>query len=79
LTPEEFKERGVPYTVECALMALEKWLYDEIEKRNSITQWVDYIYAHGESVALRIFEIYRRTVIRSMDFPSVGCWNLSAT
>ena len=38
-------------TVECALMALEKWLYDEIEKGNSITQWVQYIYAHGESAA----------------------------
>jgi len=25
-------------TVECALMALEKWFYDEIEKGNSITQ-----------------------------------------
>jgi hypothetical protein len=36
-------------TVECALMALEKWLYDEIEKGNSISRWV-HIYAQGESV-----------------------------
>jgi hypothetical protein len=38
-------------TVECALMALEKWLYEEIENRRRITQWVQYIFDHGESVA----------------------------
>jgi hypothetical protein len=38
-------------TVECALMALEKWLYDEIEKGNDIAPWVRYIYGHGESAA----------------------------
>lgn len=38
-------------TVECALKALEKWFYDEIEKGNSITQWVQYIFDHGESAA----------------------------
>jgi hypothetical protein len=37
--------------VECALMALEKWLYEEIEGRRSITQWVQYIFDHGESAA----------------------------
>ena len=30
-------------TVECALMALEKWFYDEIEKGNSVSEWVRYI------------------------------------
>jgi len=38
-------------TVECALMALEKWLYDEIEGSRRITQWVRYIFAHAESLA----------------------------
>jgi hypothetical protein len=38
-------------TVECALMALEKWLYDEIENQRSITQWVQYIFDHGTSAA----------------------------
>jgi hypothetical protein len=38
-------------TVECALMALEKWLYDEIEGNRRITQWVQYIFAHAESLA----------------------------
>ena len=38
-------------TVECALMALEKWLYDEIEGNRRITEWVQYIYAHAESLA----------------------------
>jgi len=38
-------------TVECALMALEKWLYEEIENRRGITQWVQCIFDHGESVA----------------------------
>ncbi len=37
--------------VECALMALEKWLYDEIEKGNSITHSVQYIYGQSESAA----------------------------
>jgi hypothetical protein len=38
-------------TVECALMALEKWLYQEIEQGHSIAQWVQYIFDHAESVA----------------------------
>ena len=38
-------------TVECALMALEKWLYDELEKRRSITPWVTHIFNHGTSLA----------------------------
>ena len=38
-------------TVECALMALEKWLYDEIEGGRRITQWVHSIFAHAESLA----------------------------
>ena len=37
--------------VECALMALEKWLYDEIEKGRNISHWVQYIYAHADSLA----------------------------
>jgi hypothetical protein len=40
-------------TVECALMALEKWFYDEIENQRSITQWVQYIFDHGTSAAFR--------------------------
>jgi len=38
-------------TVECALMALEKWLYDEIENQRSISQWVKYIFEHATSAA----------------------------
>ena len=38
-------------TAECALMALEKWLYEEIEKGHSIAKWVQYIFEHGESAA----------------------------
>jgi len=38
-------------TVECALMALEKWFYDEIESQRSITEWVQYIFDHGTSAA----------------------------
>lgn len=37
-------------TIECALMALEKWLYDEIES-GRITRWVQYILDHSESAA----------------------------
>src|SRR5208282_5640342 len=38
-------------TVECALMALEKWLYDEIENQRSISQAVKYIFEHATSAA----------------------------
>ena len=38
-------------SVECALMALEKWLYDEIEHSRTIKRWVQYIYEHAESLA----------------------------
>lgn len=38
-------------TVECALMALEKWLYEEIGKGHSISQWVHYIFDHADSAA----------------------------
>lgn len=37
--------------VEAALMALEKWLYDEVEAGRSIAPWVQYIYGHAESLA----------------------------
>ncbi|HEV2990192.1 MAG TPA: hypothetical protein VG759_17240 [Candidatus Angelobacter sp.] len=37
--------------VECALMALEKWLYDEVENRRDIMRWVQYIVANGKSLA----------------------------
>jgi hypothetical protein len=38
-------------TVECALMALEKWFYDEIENERSIAQSVQYILDHSTSAA----------------------------
>jgi hypothetical protein len=37
--------------IECALMALEKWLYDEVDNNRSISQWVQYIYEHEDSLA----------------------------
>jgi hypothetical protein len=37
--------------VEAALMALEKWFYDEVEAGRSITQWVQHIYDRAESLA----------------------------
>lgn len=38
-------------SVECALMALERWLYGEIEAGRSIEQRVQYIFDHGHSLA----------------------------
>jgi len=38
-------------TVECALMALEKWLYDEVQKGRSIAPRVQYLFEHAESLA----------------------------
>lgn len=38
--------------VACALMALEKWLYDELEKENSVDQWIETILKEGRSLAL---------------------------
>ena len=37
--------------VEAALMALEKWFYDETEKGNSVTESVQFIYEYGHSAA----------------------------
>jgi ABC transporter family protein len=37
--------------VEAALMALEKWLYDEVGAGRSIEQWVQHIYDRAESLA----------------------------
>ncbi len=37
--------------VECALMALEKWLYDEMEAGRDVTKWVEFIFRHGRSLA----------------------------
>jgi hypothetical protein len=36
---------------ECALMALEKWLYDELDAGRSITSWIEHIFNHGQSLA----------------------------
>jgi len=38
-------------TLECALMALEKWLFDEVENGKSIAPWIEYISARGNSLA----------------------------
>jgi hypothetical protein len=37
--------------VECALMALEKWLYEEIENKRDVTSWLQYILDHSQSAA----------------------------
>jgi hypothetical protein len=37
--------------VEAALMALEKWLYDEVKAGRNIAQWVQQIYDRAESLA----------------------------
>jgi hypothetical protein len=38
-------------TIEAALMALEKWLYDEIESGRDVTEWLQYILDHSQSAA----------------------------
>ena len=38
-------------SVECSLMALEKWLYDEIEEGRKVTNWIQFIFDHGKSLA----------------------------
>jgi hypothetical protein len=38
--------------VECTLMALERWLYEQIEQNNDVTPWVKRILAESESLAL---------------------------
>ena len=38
-------------TVESALMALEKWFYDEIDKGNDVSPSIQYIYDNGQSAA----------------------------
>jgi hypothetical protein len=38
-------------SVQCALMALESWLYQELEQGRSIEKWIDYIFERGMSLA----------------------------
>jgi Transcriptional regulator, AbiEi antitoxin len=42
---------GIPDIVVCALMALEKWLYDRMDKNESIDGWVGTILEKGDSLA----------------------------
>ncbi len=44
-------EPNIPDVVIASLMALEKWLYDLLEKGESIDGWVETIFAKGESLA----------------------------
>jgi hypothetical protein len=44
-------EPNIPDVVIASLMALEKWLYDLLEKGESIDGWVKTIFAKGESLA----------------------------
>jgi len=37
--------------VECALMALEQWLGEEVGKGYDIERWINYLFDHGESIA----------------------------
>jgi hypothetical protein len=37
--------------IETALMALEKWFYDEIEKGTNVTDWIQYVLDHSQSAA----------------------------
>jgi hypothetical protein len=37
--------------IEAALMALEKWLYDEIDKGSNVKEWIEYILEHSQSAA----------------------------
>lgn len=40
-----------PPIITCALMALEKFLYEQIDEKLPIDQYIQYIYDHSESVA----------------------------
>ncbi len=37
--------------IESALMALEKWLYDEIVNKRDVTEWLQYVLDHSQSAA----------------------------
>lgn len=39
------------HCVVCALMALEKWFYVQLEQGQSVAKWVDFIWQHARSVA----------------------------
>jgi hypothetical protein len=43
---------GIPEIVVCALMALEKWMYDLVEKAEAIDAWVEAIFEKNSSLAL---------------------------
>ena len=39
------------HTLVCSLMALEKWLYDELERGEDVSKWIQQIYSSALSVA----------------------------
>lgn len=43
---------GIPHIVACALTALEKWMYDLVEKGEAIDPWVDLIFEKNSSLAI---------------------------
>ena len=51
-----FWHRGIttpgPHTLACALMALEKWLYDKIEKEEEIAGIIEYLLRESDSLAM---------------------------
>ena len=66
--------------VGCALMALEKWLYDEMEARRSISKWTQYIFERAQSLAFAGVLVsvgLKHPVLFTKDLqPLLGNWRL---
>ena len=75
-----YRDSAGPNTVISALMALEKWLYDEIDQSKDVSRWIEAIFEQSRSLAfaglltavgLRLPELLT-TVLR----PLLGAWEL---
>jgi hypothetical protein len=69
---------GIPEIVDCALMALEKWMYDLVEKGEAIDGWVQLIFEKNSSLAiagvLLMVGLKNPTLFTGVLRPLLGNW-----
>jgi hypothetical protein len=68
------------YTINCVLMALERWLYEQIDRGESIAPWINHILRQSESLAFAglLFDVgkYRPDLFASALKPLLSNWIL---
>lgn len=78
----------VPYPVVCALMALERWLYEKAEAGEPLDQVIDTIHARSHSMALigvlcalgrRKPELFAGPLLPYLAVPELHNWEMTST